>query len=105
MSIIIGLFDLSHLKRWTTAAEIEAHRKAQSKYEKSDEQVKKRENRNKARYDEIRDGKAHKGDGKDVMHKDGNALNNDPMNWKVGSRHKNRSYKRTKNAHKADPRS
>lgn len=95
----------SRLERWRTAAEVRAHRKAQLKYESSDEQVKKRENRNKARYDLERDGKVKKGDGKDVMHKDGSALNNNPMNWKVGSRHKNRSYARTKGAHKKDPHS
>lgn len=91
------------LDRWKTAAEVRAHRKAQSKYEKSPEQVQKRENRNEARQSLIRDGKASVGDGKDVMHKDGNALNNSPLNWKLGSRHKNRSYKRDKKAHKADP--
>lgn len=79
--------------------------RAQSKYEKSPEQVKKRENRNKARYQMIKAGKVKKGDGKDVMHKNGNALDNRPSNWGVGSEHKNRSYARTKNAHKKNPRS
>lgn len=94
---------MSHLKRWQTAAEVKAHRKAQAKYQKSSEQLQKRENRNTARRHLEAEGKVHKGDGKDVMHQDGNALNNDPMNWKAGSRHKNRSYKRTKQAHKQDP--
>jgi len=96
---------MSKLKRWQTAAEVTAHRKAQAKYQKDPEQVQKRENRNAARRHLEALGKVHKGDGKDVMHKDGDALNNSPMNWKAGSRHKNRSYKRTKDAHKADPRS
>lgn len=96
---------LSKLKRWQTAAEVAAHRKAQSKYEKSPTEVQKRENRNKARLTEEREGKAHKGDGKDIMHLNGNALDNNPINWAVGSRHKNRSYKRTKDAHKLDPHS
>jgi hypothetical protein len=96
---------LSKLKRWQTAAEVAAHRKAQLKYEKDPIQVKKRENRNLARAHMEKEGKVHKGDGKDVMHKDGNALNNDPINWKAGSRHKNRSYARDKKAHKADPHS
>lgn len=82
-----------------------SHRKAQAKYQKSPEQVQKRENRNKARYQMIKAGKAHKGDGKDVMHRNGNALDNRPSNWKVGSRHKNRSYARTAGAHKKNPRS
>lgn len=76
------------------------HVVAQDKYQKSPKEVQKRENRNKARYQEIKAGKAKKGDGKDVMHINGNALDNNPSNWKVGSRHKNRSYPRKKNAHK-----
>jgi hypothetical protein len=96
---------LSHLKRWQTAAEVKSHRKAEAKYQKSEEQVQKRENRNKARYNLEKEGKVHKGDGKDVLHVNGNALDNSPMNWKAGSRHKNRSYKRTREAHKLDPRS
>ena len=93
------------LERWQTAAEITAHRRAQTRYQKKPEQVKKRVNRNKARQEMIREGKAHVGDGTDVMHKDGNALNNSPKNWMVGSRHKNRSYARDKHAHKKDPHS
>lgn len=96
---------MSNLKRWQTAAEVRAHRKAQAKYQKSPEQVQKRENRNLARAHMEKEGKVHKGDGKDVEHKDGNALNNDPMNWKAGTRHHNRSYARDKKAHKKDPRS
>lgn len=91
--------------RWQTPAEVEAHRKAQAKYQKAPKQVQERENRNKARQTLIRAGKAHKGDGKDVMHVNGNALDNRPANWRNGSRHKNRSYARTTGAHKADPRS
>jgi hypothetical protein len=90
-------------KRWQTAAEVKAHRKAQAKYQQSDEQVQKRENRNKARLTMEREGKLHKGDGLDAGHVDGHALNNDPTNWAVENRHKNRSYKRTKGAHKQDP--
>ena len=93
----------SKLQRWQTAAEVAAHRKAQAKYQKSPEQVQKRENRNKARRTLEREGKVHKGDHKDVGHADGHALNNSPTNWIVEQRHKNRSYKRTKKAHKADP--
>lgn len=96
---------MSKLARWRTAAEVRSHRKAQAKYQKSPEEIEKRENRNQARAHMLKDGKVHIGDNKDVMHKDGNALNNDPMNWKAGSRHKNRSYKRTKEAHKKDPKS
>lgn len=95
----------SKLERWETAAAKRAHRKAQAKYQKKPEQVQKRENRNEARQKMIKAGKAHVGDGTDIMHKDGDALNNSPKNWMVGNRHKNRSYARTKGAHKKDPHS
>ena len=88
------------LDRWRTAAEVKAHRKAQLKYESSEKEIKKRENRNLARRHEIADGKAKVGDGKDVLHVNGDALDNRPSNWKVGSRHKNRSYPRDSKAHK-----
>jgi hypothetical protein len=93
----------SHIKRWQTKAEILSHRKAQAKYQKDPEQVTKRENRNLARAHMEKLGKVHKGDGKDVGHVDGHALNNSPTNWAVQSRKSNRSYKRTKSAHKKDP--
>lgn len=48
-------------------------------------------------------GKAHKGDGKDVGHIDGNALHNSPKNYMMESRHHNRSYDRDKHAHKENP--
>ena len=96
---------MSKLERWKTAAEVRAHRKAQARYQSDPTEVLKRENRNKARQTLIREGKAHVGDGKDVQHKDGNALNNSRKNWHLGPRHENRSYARTKGAHKLDPKS
>ena len=83
----------------------EAKKRAMTKYQAKPEQVNKREARNRARYQMIKAGKARKGDGMDVMHKDGNALNNKPSNWKMGTHKENRRYARTKNAHKKDPRS
>lgn len=91
------------LKRWQTQAEVAAHRKAQSKYEASPIEIKKRENRNKARYNLEKEGKVSKGDGKDVEHISGSALDNKPSNWRVGSQHHNRSYERTPKAHKLHP--
>lgn len=82
-----------------------ARLKAQKKYNAKPDQIKKREARNRARYQMIKAGKAHKGDGKDVMHIDGHALHNVRSNWKMGSRHVNRSYARTKGAHKKNPNS
>jgi hypothetical protein len=104
--MVLGwLIKMSKLERWQTASEVSAHRKAQAKYQASPLEKRKRANRNHARRELEKEGKAHKGDGKDVMHKDGSALNNSPKNWMLGSRHKNRSYNRTKGAHKADPHS
>jgi hypothetical protein len=82
----------------------EAEKRAQAKYQKKPEQVAKRVARNKARRHMIKAGKVRKGDGKDINHKDGNALNNSPSNWQVQSRKANRSYPRTKNAGKKNPR-
>jgi len=91
---------VSKLERWKTAAEVSAHRRAQAKFQQKPEEVQKRENRNKARAQLEREGKLHKGDNKDAIHKDGDALNDSPDNVAAGSRHNNRSYKRTSRAHK-----
>lgn len=88
------------LDRWKTAAEVKAHRKAQLKYESSEKEIKKRENRNTARRHLEAEGKLHKGDGKDAGHRNGNALDNSPSNYYAESRHKNRSYPRDSKAHK-----
>ena len=81
-----------------------AERRAQAKYQKKPAQVRKRVARNKARRTLIREGKVHKGDGKDVNHRDGNATNNKRSNWQVQSRKANRSFPRTRNAGKRNPR-
>jgi len=60
--------------------------------------------RNKARRMMIKAGRAKKGDGKDVMHKDGNPNHDSMVNFMLGSKKKNRSYPRTKGAHKKNPR-
>lgn len=82
-----------------------ARQRAQAKYNSKPEQIKKRTARNKARYQMIKEGKARKGDGRDVAHVDGNALNNKRSNWEMQSQKKNRSYARTKGGHKKNPRS
>lgn len=53
----------------------------------------------------IASGKAKKGDGKDVAHKNGNARDNRSSNLKTQSKSKNRSYARTKSAGKKNKRS
>lgn len=63
--------------------------------------------RNRARRNMIKAGKAHKGDGKDVMHADGNPMNTPKKgtkNLRMGSKRANRSYPRTRGAHKRNPR-
>lgn len=65
---------------------------------------KKRANRNLARRIMMRKGKVKKGDGKDVHHVGGNALNK-KSKLKVVSASKNRSYPRTKRARKKNSKS
>ena len=60
---------------------------------------KERANRNLARRQMMRKGKVKKGDGKDVHHVGGNALNK-KSKLKVVSASKNRSYPRNKDASK-----
>lgn len=69
------------------------------------EQIKRRDSRNKARAAMVKAGKAHKGDGMDVEHKNGNPLDDKQSNYKLGTKHDNRSYARTKTAGKVNPRS
>jgi len=45
-------------------------------------------------------GKARKGDGKDVAHKNGNPRDNKRSNLEMSSKRANRSYPRTKSAGK-----
>ena len=62
--------------------------------------VKKRAKRNQARRVALKAGLVKKGDGKDVHHRDGNAMNNKRGNLSVKSAKSNRSYSRTKSAGK-----
>lgn len=78
--------------------------KAQAKYNSKPKQVKRRTARNAARREMIRQGKARKGDGKDVGHANGNPLDNRKGNLRMESKAKNRSLKRNKNGSKKDPR-
>jgi len=69
-------------------------------YQGKPDQIKKRASRNKARAQMIAAGKASKGDGKDIGHKNGNPLDDKMSNYKVQTKHSNRSYPRTKSAKK-----
>lgn len=81
----------------------EARQRAQAKYNSKPAQKKRRAMRNKARREMIKAGKAKKGDGKDVHHKDGNPMNAKMDNYLLQSKKNNRSFKRTKNAGKKNP--
>lgn len=61
---------------------------------------KQRARNNAARRKMMAAGKAHKGDGKDVAHKDNNTRNQSMSNLSVQSKAKNRSFARTSNAHR-----
>lgn len=76
----------------------EARQRAQAKYNAKPEQKKRRAQRNAARRKMEKAGKVHKGDGKDVAHKDNNTANNSRSNLAVQSKAKNRSFPRNKNA-------
>lgn len=63
-------------------------------YHSKPEQKKRRASRNAARRLMIQKGKAKKGDGKDVDHKNRNPLNNSLKNLRVTSQKKNRGWRR-----------
>lgn len=77
-----------------------ARQRAQAKYNAKPEQKKRRAMRNKARRLAIREGRARKGDGKDVGHANGNPMDNRRSNRVIESKASNRSFPRTKGAHK-----
>lgn len=69
------------------------YKKEYQKYQGTPEQIKRRAGRNRARRLMIKEGKVHKGDGKDVDHKNHNTLDNRKSNLRIMSKHKNRSIK------------
>lgn len=72
----------------------EGRQRAQAKYNSKPEQKKRRAQRNAARAKMMKAGKVHKGDGKDVAHKDNNTAHNSRSNLAVQSKAKNRSFPR-----------
>jgi hypothetical protein len=62
-------------------------------YQGTPQQKKRRAMRNAARRRMVREGRAHKGDGKDVDHKNGDPMDNSPRNLRVMSRSRNRAKK------------
>ena len=79
-----------------------AKKKKRSKqpYQETAEQKKKRAARNAARNKMIKAGKAKKGDGKDVDHKNGNPHDNSKSNLRVTTKKANRSFPRNSKAGK-----
>lgn len=77
-----------------------ARQAAQKKYNAKPEQKKKRASRNAARRKMVAAGKASKGDGKDVDHKNGNANHNADSNLRMRSKTANRTLKRNSKAGK-----
>lgn len=75
-----------------------ARQRAQAKYNAKPEQKKRRAQRNAARRKMEAAGRVHKGDGKDVAHKNNNTGNNSMSNLAVQSPSKNRSFPRNKKA-------
>ena len=73
----------------------------EGKYDKSPKRMADNRARKKARSLLERAGKAKRGDGKDVDHKDGNPRNNSPKNLRSVGRATNRSIRRNKKAGKA----
>lgn len=73
----------------------------EGKYDKSPKRMKDNRARKKARYVMEALGKARRGDGKDVDHKNGNPQDNSKSNLRILGRAKNRSIKRNRNAGKA----
>lgn len=65
-------------------------RKEYDQYQGTPEQIAKRSSRNKARRKLLAEGKVSKGDGKEVDHKNLNALDDAGSNLQVLSRHANR---------------
>lgn len=63
---------------------------AQKKYNSKPEQKKRRAQRNKTRRMLMRQGRVHKGDGKDVDHNNHNTADNSPGNLTVRSASENR---------------
>lgn len=69
------------------------YKKEYREYHGTKEQIRRRSSRNKARRRLAKDGLVHKGDGKDVDHRDSNPLNNKRDNLRAISKSKNRSKK------------
>lgn len=82
------------MKKKTTLPNTPGRQAAQAKYNAKPEQVKRREERNRARAQMMREGKVKKGDDKDVDHIAGLGPGNAPSNLRILSESTNRHYNR-----------
>lgn len=64
-----------------------------SRFQSSKKAKRDRASRNKARRQAEREGRVHRGDGKEVDHRDSNPMNNSGSNLRVVSRRTNRAKK------------
>jgi hypothetical protein len=80
------------------------YKKEYQSYHSSKEQKEKRASRNAARRKMIAKGEVKKGDGKDVIHKDGNPLNNGDKNLGKEPKSVNRSFPRKADGSKKNKR-
>lgn len=83
---------------WTTVGgkrrpTAEGYAQMYRKYQSSAKAKAERASRNKARRAALRSGRVHKGDGKEIDHKDSNPMHNSSSNLRVVSRYTNRSKK------------
>jgi hypothetical protein len=78
--------------------------KEYANYQGTPAQKKKRAARGRSRYALMKKGKVRLGDGVDVIHKNGNALDTSSKNLGTSSPSSNRSYPRTASARKVNPR-
>lgn len=68
-------------------------------YQSSPTQKAERAARNSARRAALRKGLVHKGDGRDIDHRDSDALHNSPSNLVVMSEHRNRGKRENSRKH------
>lgn len=67
------------------------YRKEYDSFQGKPSQIKRRAERNASRAKLVKQGRVHKGDGKDVDHKDHNTRNQSAKNLRVMSMHRNRA--------------
>ncbi len=70
------------------------YRSEYDNYHSRPEQKKNRASRNAARAAMVKSGRAKKGDGKDVSHRNNDPLDNSPKNLSLQPKSKNRSFSR-----------